>query len=536
MILSCNNISKSFGTDVIIKSCSFNIEDHEKAAIVGINGAGKSTLLKIITGEEPADTGIVTLAKDKTLGYLAQQQDLQSDRSIYDELLSVKQYILDMESELRRIEAAMNSASGDELEALMNRYTNLNHEFEMNNGYAYKSEITGVLKGLGFAEEDFSLHVNTLSGGQKTRVSLGKLLLSKPDIIMLDEPTNHLDQPARRLVGDYLAGKQGFILVSHDRAFLDRCTDHILSINPSELQIQKGNFSSWQENKRRQDQFELSQSEKLKKEIGRLSGAARQASQWAGRVEREKYGSQSSGLRPDRGYLGHKSAKMMKRAKALENRRLDALREKEELLKNLEHTEDLRIRLLPFSGRRLAELKEVSIQYGNLTACKGVSFAIEPGDRIVLQGKNGSGKSSVLKLLLGEALSFSGQLTKDSRLNISYVSQDTSRLKGSLTEYAAARGLEESYLKAMLRKMGFSRGQLEKDCSDFSGGQKKKVLIAGSLCEAAHLYLWDEPLNDIDLFTRIQIEELLLAGKPTLVFVEHDEIFASKIATKAVNL
>ncbi len=203
---------------------------------------------------------------------------------------------------------------------------------------------------------------------------------------------------------------------------------------------------------------------------------------------------------------------------------------------NLEHTEDLRIRPLPFSGRRLAELKEVSIQYGNLTACKGVSFAIEPGDRIVLQGKNGSGKSSVLKLLLGEALSFSGQLTKDSRLNISYVSQDTTRLKGSLTEYAAARGLEESYLKAMLRKMGFSRSQLEKDCSDFSGGQKKKVLIAGSLCEAAHLYLWDEPLNDIDLFTRIQIEELLLAGKPTLVFVEHDAIFASKIATKAVNL
>ena len=226
----------------------------------------------------------------------------------------------------------------------------------------------------------------------------------------------------------------------------------------------------------------------------------------------------------------------MKRAKALETRRLDALREKEELLKNLEHTEDLRIRPLPFSGRRLAELKEVSIQYGNLTACKGVSFAIEPGDRIVLQGKNGSGKSSVLKLLLGEALSFSGQLTKDNRLNISYVSQDTSRLKGSLTEYAAARGLEESYLKAMLRKMGFSRSQLEKDCSDFSGGQKKKVLIAGSLCEAAHLYLWDEPLNDIDLFTRIQIEELLLAGKPTLVFVEHDAIFASKIATKAVNL
>lgn len=240
MILSCNNISKSFGTDVIIKSCSFNIEDHEKAAIVGINGAGKSTLLKIITGEEPADTGIVTLAKDKTLGYLAQQQDLQSDRSIYDELLSVKQYILDMESELRRIEAAMNSASGDELDALMNRYTNLNHEFEMNNGYAYKSEITGVLKGLGFAEEDFSLHVNTLSGGQKTRVSLGKLLLSKPDIIMLDEPTNHLDMESITALNNGMIKFPGVLLfTSRDHQIVQTTANRIMEIVPGGKLIDK---------------------------------------------------------------------------------------------------------------------------------------------------------------------------------------------------------------------------------------------------------------------------------------------------------
>ena len=246
MILSCNNISKSFGTDIIIKSCSFNIEDHEKAAIVGINGAGKSTLLKIITGEEPADTGIVTLAKDKTLGYLAQQQDLQSDRSIYDELLSVKQYILDMESELRRIEAAMNNASGDELESLMNRYTNLNHEFEMNNGYAYKSEITGVLKGLGFAEEDFSLHVNTLSGGQKTRVSLGKLLLSKPDIIMLDEPTNHLDMESISWLENYLLNYNGAVLiVAHDRYFLDKIVSKIIEIDNGDCTVFSGNYTDY---------------------------------------------------------------------------------------------------------------------------------------------------------------------------------------------------------------------------------------------------------------------------------------------------
>ena len=249
MILSCNNISKSFGTDIIIKSCSFNIEDHEKAAIVGINGAGKSTLLKIITGEEPADTGIVTLAKDKTLGYLAQQQDLQSDRSIYDELLSVKQYILDMESELRRIEAAMNSASGDELEALMNRYTNLNHEFEMNNGYAYKSEITGVLKGLGFAEEDFSLHVNTLSGGQKTRVSLGKLLLSKPDIIMLDEPTNHLDMESITALNEALKDFTGALLfTSQDHQFVQTTANRIMEITPNGLIDKECTYDEYLEN------------------------------------------------------------------------------------------------------------------------------------------------------------------------------------------------------------------------------------------------------------------------------------------------
>ena len=250
MILSCNNISKSFGTDIIIKSCSFNIEDHEKAAIVGINGAGKSTLLKIITGEEPADTGIVTLAKDKTLGYLAQQQELQSDRSIYDELLSVKQYILDMESELRRIEDAMNSASGDELDALMNRYTNLNHEFEMNNGYAYKSEITGVLKGLGFAEEDFSLHVNTLSGGQKTRVSLGKLLLSKPDIIMLDEPTNHLDIASKEILEEALNSYTGTVLyVSHDRYFINQTATRILDLTNQSVVNYIGDYDYYLEKK-----------------------------------------------------------------------------------------------------------------------------------------------------------------------------------------------------------------------------------------------------------------------------------------------
>ena len=245
-ILQVKHISKVFPGVKALTDVTADFYPGEVHTLVGENGAGKSTLLKIITGEEPADTGIVTLAKDKTLGYLAQQQDLQSDRSIYDELLSVKQYILDMESELRRIEAAMNSASGDELEALMNRYTNLNHEFEMNNGYAYKSEITGVLKGLGFAEEDFSLHVNTLSGGQKTRVSLGKLLLSKPDIIMLDEPTNHLDMESISWLENYLLNYNGAVLiVAHDRYFLDKIVSKIIEIDNGDCTVFSGNYTDY---------------------------------------------------------------------------------------------------------------------------------------------------------------------------------------------------------------------------------------------------------------------------------------------------
>ena len=475
--------------DNIFENLSLQIDTSWKLGLIGRNGRGKTTLLKLLLGQYPYQGKISAETEFDYFPFLTKDPGLSALETAQAACPDCPQWVL-----LRE------------------------------------------LSKLKIGEEIYYRPFGTLSLGEQTKTLLAALFAKENSFLLIDEPTNHLDQPARRLVGDYLASKQGFILVSHDRAFLDRCTDHILSINPAEVQIQRGNFSSWQENKQRQDQYELSQNEKLKKEISRLSGAVQQTSRWASQVEREKYGSRNSGLRPDRGYIGHKSAKMMKRAKALENRRMDALREKEVLLKNLEQTEDLKIKPLFFSGRKLADLKEVSIQYGALTACKDVSFSIEPGDRIVLQGRNGSGKSSILKLLLGENLSFSGQLFRDSRLKISYVAQDTSHLRGSLTEYANAHGVEESYLKAMLRKMGFSRLQLEKDCSDFSGGQKKKVLIAGSLCESAHLYLWDEPLNDIDLFTRIQIEDLLLAGNPTLVVVEHDETFAAKIATKAVSL
>ena len=251
MILSCNNISKSFGTDIILSNCSFNIENHEKAAIVGPNGAGKSTLLKIIVGELPSDTGVVTLAKDTTLGYLAQHQNLTSENTIYDELLTVKQDIIDMENKIRSMEADMNNLTGEALENLLNQYTRLNHEFELKNGYAYKSEIYGVLKGLGFTEEDFSLCVNTLSGGQKTRVALGKLLLSKPDIILLDEPTNHLDMEAIRWLENYLLTYNGsVIIVAHDRYFLDKIVSKVIEIERGKTTVFSGNYTAYAEKKK----------------------------------------------------------------------------------------------------------------------------------------------------------------------------------------------------------------------------------------------------------------------------------------------
>jgi lincosamide and streptogramin A transport system ATP-binding/permease protein len=376
----------------------------------------------------------------------------------------------------------------------------------------------------------------TLSKGEQTKVLLAALFLKENSFLLIDEPTNHLDLHARELVSSYLNSKKGFILVSHDRAFLDRCVDHILSINRANIEVQKGNFSDWWENKRRQDQFEQAENEKLQKEIKRLSDAAKRTSRWSDEVEKSKYASHNSAPVIDRGYIGHKAAKMMKRSKAIERRQQAAIEEKSKLLKNVETAESLKISQLPYHKRQLVELDDVSIHYGGKTAVSGVRFTVEQGDRIALAGPNGSGKSSILKLICGEAVPYSGTFRKGSQLKISYVSQDTSDLQGGLSDFARASGIDESLFKAILRKLDFSRVQFEKDMAFFSAGQKKKVLIAKSLCERAHLHVWDEPLNYIDVISRMQIEELLLEHAPTLLFVEHDREFCQNIATKIVEL
>ncbi|MGM9681148.1 MAG: Lsa family ABC-F type ribosomal protection protein [Eubacteriales bacterium] len=376
----------------------------------------------------------------------------------------------------------------------------------------------------------------TLSGGEQTKVLLAALFLNEGHFLLIDEPTNHLDTNARERVSAYLQRKKGFILVSHDRRFIDGCVDHILSLNRSNIEVQSGHFSSWMENFERQQNYELAENDRLKKEIAHLQQAAKRTSAWSDKAESDKYGVQDSGLKTDRGYAGHKSAKMMKRAKVIEERTQDAIEQKSKLLKNIEKTENLKLHPQIYHNSRLVDFSSVEVFYEDKKVCGPVSFTVFQGDRVLLDGKNGSGKSSLLKLLLGQPIDHSGTISSGSGLVISYLPQDTSNLRGTLTDFAREHRIDESLFKTILRKMDFERVQFEKDMSGFSGGQKKKVLIAKSLCERAHLYVWDEPLNFVDIYSRMQIEQLLLQYAPTMIFVEHDVAFQENIATKRIKI
>ena len=372
----------------------------------------------------------------------------------------------------------------------------------------------------------------SLSNGEQTKLQLAVLFSKENNFLLIDEPTNHLDIRGRELVSRYLSGKRGFILVSHDRSFLDGCVDHILSINKSDIQICKGNFSTWWENKARQDAFEQAENEKLKREISRLEETAREKATWSDRTEATKIGSHVF----DRGYVGHKAEKMMARSKAIEKRQTAAIEEKSRLLKNIERSDDLKIFQTPFHTKRLAELKAVTIDYGGGAVCENISFEIRMGDRIALQGANGSGKSSIIKLLCGEAIPHTGEVWLGNGLKISYVNQDTAGLRGKLTDFARESGIDESLYLAMLAKLDVPKSQMEKDMSALSAGQKKKVLLARSICEPMHLHIWDEPMNYIDIISRMQIEAVLKEYQPTILFVEHDRAFCDNVATKVVEL
>lgn len=379
----------------------------------------------------------------------------------------------------------------------------------------------------------------TLSNGERTKLLLAALFQRENAFLLIDEPTDHLDLRGRELVSRWLGTKKGFILVSHDRAFLDGCVDHIMAINRANVTVTKGNFSTWWENKERQDAFELGENEKLKKEIRRLKETVREKAQWSDTAERRKVGVDRTKVDNVKGWAplqGAKSKKQMARAKAIEARQTRAVEDKEKLLKNIEQSPELKLTSLSHWSRRLVEAKELAPVYGGWPVCAPVSFTLSQGERIALRGKNGAGKSSLLKLICGQPIDYRGRLELAGGLVLSVVPQDASFLRGNLADFARERELDESLFKAILRKLAFSREQFEKDMGAFSAGQKKKVLLAAALCRPAHLYIWDEPLNYIDVLSRMQIEELLSAYEPTMLFVEHDRAFCDKIATSVVEI
>lgn len=472
--------------DTIFENVSFQIDTDWKLGFTGRNGRGKTTFLNLLLGKYEYRGNI---SANVTFEYFPYEVQEQENLTI-DIIKEISPNSMDWE----------------------------------------------IIKELSFLDVDDDVlyrQFYTLSKGEQTKAMLAAMFLKENSFLLIDEPTNHLDADARKKLSNYLRKKKGFILISHDRYFLDNCIDHVLSINKTNIEIQKGNFSSWWENKKRQDGYELAENEKLKRDINRLSESAKRTNSWSNEVEKSKKGTTNSGSKIDKGYVGHKAAKMMKRSKSIENRQQASIEEKSKLLKNIESSDSLKISQLAYHKNKLAELENISIYYGNILVCKDVSFNIEQGDRISIKGKNGSGKSSIIKLICGEDIKYTGTFRKGSELKISYVSQDTSHLKGNLTDYAFENNIDESLFKAILRKLDFTRIQFEKDMSSFSGGQKKKVLIAKSLCEKVHLHIWDEPLNFIDIISRMQIEQLLLEYSPTLLFVEHDSEFCKNVATKS---
>ena len=471
--------------DPIFENVSFQIDTNWRLGFTGRNGRGKTTFLNLLLGRFPYRGSISASVSFSYFPY---------------EIPDKTQLAIDVVEEI---------------------YPD----------YQYW-QLAKEMNLLQLEEEALYRPFGTLSNGEQTKLMLAVLFLRENNFLLIDEPTNHLDIQGRELVSRYLKSKKGFILVSHDRAFLDGCVDHILSINKANIEVCRGNFSTWYENKQRQDAFELSENEKLKREIRRLEGTAREKAAWSDRAEATKIGNHVF----DRGYVGHKAEKMMARSKAIEKRQNAAIEEKSKLLKNIERSDTLKIFQTPFYTKRLASLVDVSVCYGETPVCHGVTFDIQQGDRIVLQGANGSGKSSIIKLICGENIPHTGEVRIGTSLTISYVPQDASHLRGRLSDFARESGVDESLFLAMLAKLDVSKEQMEKDMSALSAGQKKKVLLARSICQPNHLHIWDEPMNYIDVISRMQIEELLLTFQPTILFVEHDKTFCDRIATMVVQL
>lgn len=522
--ISINNLSfhyDSYGED-IFKNVSFCIDTDWKLGLVGRNGRGKTTFLKLLMGEYEY-TGIINSSvKFEYFPLKVQNPNNIALEVVRNSIAPFTEYEKEMDE---------YSKSEETLEL----YGEVLEKYIYNDGFIINELIEKEVSKIGLDKSILDRYFNTLSFGEQTKLLLVGLFLRKNHFLLIDEPTNHLDIDGRNIVAEYLSSKKGFIVVSHDRDFLDTVVNHILSINKANIEIQKGNFSTYQFNKNREDEFEIAQNEKLQRDIQRLQKTAKQKSTWSYKAEATKKGHGPC----DRGFIGHKAAKIMKRSKCIEARQNKAIEDKSKLLKNIDLVEQLDLSkstssISKDSNLEILQVNNLKICYDNHNIFDEISFGIKQHERVWLRGKNGSGKSSIIKLIMGENIPHSGYIKKIG--NISYISQDTAFLKGYLGEFAKVENIDIEDLKRTLIKLGFKNTQFEKEINDWSQGQKKKLLIAKSLCEKAEIYIWDEPLNFIDVISRMQIEDLILKEKPTMLFVEHDTSFGEKIATKIVDL
>ena len=514
MILSCQNISKSFGTDEIFKNVSFHIEANEKAAIVGINGAGKSTLLKIIMQKETPDTGEVILAKDATIGYLAQYQDVSGHRTIYEEVLDAKKNIIEMEERLRGMEAQMNALTGQELEALLDGYHRLSHEFELLGGYTYCSEVTGILKGLGFVESEFDRQMSELSGGQKTRVSLGKLLVTKPDVLLLDEPTNHLDMESIRWLEGFLMNYKGaVVIVSHDRYFLDRVVTKVVEIFQHQGFVYQGNYTEFAKKKAKIREDLLKQYYNQQREIKHQEEVIAKLKSF----NREK---------------------SIKRAESRE-KMLDKI---ERLEKPTDENTDIHIVLEPdvTSGNDVLTVEHLRKAFGTHTLFDDLSFEIKRGERVALIGNNGTGKTTILKIINELLLADGGTIVLGSNVHIGYYDQEHQLLHMEKTIFEEIADdypqLNHTKIRNVLAAFLFTNDDVFKRIADLSGGERGRVSLAKLMLSDANFLILDEPTNHLDITSKEILESALNQYTGTVFFVSHDRYFINQTATRILDL
>ncbi|HIQ72952.1 MAG TPA: ABC-F family ATP-binding cassette domain-containing protein [Candidatus Cottocaccamicrobium excrementipullorum] len=514
MILSCNNIGKAFGSETILENVSFHIEDHEKAAVVGINGAGKSTLLKIIVGELPADTGEVVLAKGKTIGYLAQHQELESTRTIYEEVLEIKRPIIQMEERIRQLELEMKDAEGQALERLLSEYSRLNHQFELANGYAYKSEVMGVLKGLGFTEEDFDQKVSTLSGGQKTRVSLGRLLLSNPDIILLDEPTNHLDMESIAWLENYLLNYSGsVIVVAHDRYFLNRVARKIIELDRGHAQVYLGDYDAYSQKR----------------------AMIRQAQMKAYLNQQQEIRHQQEVIAKLKSFNREKS---IKRAESREK----MLAKVELLEKPVEVNDAMSITLEPRveSGNDVLTIRNLGKSFGSLSLFQHVNIEIKRGERVAIIGSNGTGKSTLLKIIMDMLPADTGEIRPGARVCVGYYDQEQQVLHPEKTIFDEIQDeypeMDNTKVRSVLAAFLFTGDDVFKRISDLSGGERGRVSLAKLMLSEANFLILDEPTNHLDITSKEILEDALTHYTGTVLYVSHDRYFINKTATRILEL